>query len=64
MSADKLCKEFGPRPMLFLYSANFFHFFFKTFVQNHYQSDKQFESRSDSGPNCLQRLSTDDKCHL
>ena len=50
----------------------FFKFnFFKEFFQEHNQSVKQFGSKlgtmnvgSDLGPNCLQRLSADDKtCH-
>ena len=37
--------------------------FFKKFIQEYYQRVKQFGSRSgpDVGPNCLQRLSADDK---
>ena len=45
--------------------------FFKKFFQELYESVKWFGSRSgplvyvgpDLGPNCVQRLSTDDKCH-
>ena len=44
--------------------------FFKKFFQEHYDSVKQFGSRSrpafvgpDLDPNCLQQLSADDKSH-
>ena len=36
-------------------------YFFKKFFQEHYQSVKQFGSRSDLGPSCSQRLSADAK---
>ena len=56
--------------MLLLSSADFFFKinFFKKKIQEHYQSDKQFGSRSgptsvgpDLDPNCLQRLSAEDE---
>ena len=58
--------------MLKFLSADFFTiilgvFFFSKYIQKHYQSVKQFWCRSgpterpDLGPNCLQKLSADDK---
>ena len=35
--------------------------FFENFFQEYHQSVKQFESRPELGPYCLQRLSADDK---
>ena len=57
--------------MLLLSSADFFKInFFKKIFQEHYHSVKQFGSRSGQYsvspylvPNCLQRLSADDKSH-
>ena len=44
----------------------FFFFFFKTFFQEYHQSVKQFKYRSgpNLNPNCLQRLSAEDKSHI
>ena len=50
--------------IIFHASANFFQInFFKKLFQEHYQTFKQFGSKSgpDLGPSCLQMLSADNK---